>query len=66
MDNYSDPNPELAVAKSSLKPVKYQWLGAICPICNKEYRYRSDYKPVTCGWFDCIQEANKRGLLPRG
>lgn len=44
-------------------PNKLEWLTETCPICGKEYQYREDYKPKTCGKFDCLAEANKRGLL---
>ena len=35
---------------------KQEWLKARCPICDKEYEYLPEYKPATCGNFDCIYE----------
>jgi len=32
------------------------WLKARCPICRKEYEYTPDYKPSTCGDFDCLHK----------
>ena len=43
--------------------MKKNWFKAICPICGKEYEYLKGYKPKTCSKFDCLQEANKRGLF---
>jgi len=40
-----------------------KWARSNCPICGREYPHKVDYMPVTCGRFDCLQEANKRGLL---
>jgi len=40
-----------------------QWLKATCPICGKEYEHLSNYKPKTCGKFECLQKANKQGIL---
>lgn len=38
------------------------WIKAICPICGKEYEYLlEDYKPKTCGKFNCLQKFQKRG-----
>ncbi len=42
-----------------------QWVKDRCPICGKEYEYLPKYKPATCGKHACIQEANRRGLLPK-
>jgi len=42
---------------------KRVWLKTNCPICGKEYEYLSDYKPKTCGKFECIQKAHQRGLV---
>ncbi len=42
------------------------WEKTTCPICNREYQFQGAiYKPTTCGDFDCLQEARKRGLLPK-
>ena len=47
-----------------------EWLKGTCPICGKTFEYLLTYDhqlrphtPITCGKFDCLQEANKRGLL---
>ncbi len=44
-------------------PKQLDFLRAICPICNKQYVYMSAFKPVTCGKYDCVHEAHKRGLI---
>lgn len=51
-----------------------QWLKARCLICGKEYEYLSDFKPSTCGKYDCLQKmelrrdraisAEKTGTIP--
>ena len=40
------------------------WVRSDCPICGRGYPHKRGYDPITCGNFDCLQEANKRGLLP--
>lgn len=30
------------------------WLKARCPICGREYKHLEEYKPKTCGAFDCL------------
>jgi len=45
--------------------MKKIWVKSRCPICGKEYEHTEDYKPPTCSKFDCIFEANKRGLLKK-
>ena len=40
-----------------------QFLKATCPICNKEYVYLVQFKPVTCQRLECVEEADKRGLI---
>ena len=43
-----------------------EWDKAHCPICGQEYSFIANiYKPVTCGRFTCLQEAIKRGILPK-
>jgi len=44
---------------------KSEWTRSECPICGRGYPHKIDYKPVTCGHFDCLQEAKKRGLLDK-
>ena len=39
------------------------WTRSNCPICGRSYPHKEGYKPITCGKFDCLQEANRRGLL---
>ena len=41
---------------------KRVWHKAVCPICGEGYQYL-DYKPATCGKFQCLQAALRRGLL---
>lgn len=41
------------------------WTRSNCPICGEGFPHKKDYKPVTCGKFNCLQEANARGMLPR-
>lgn len=41
----------------------YGWVLSRCPVCGKQYPHKEDYKPVTCGKFDCLHEAKRRGLL---
>lgn len=45
--------------------MKKQWLRTTCPICGKEYEYLPNYKPSTCGKFDCLKQANKQGLTKK-
>jgi endogenous inhibitor of DNA gyrase (YacG/DUF329 family) len=45
--------------------MKKEWLKATCPVCGKEYEYRSDFKPSTCGQFECLKEAFKKGILKK-
>lgn len=44
-------------------PKLLDWLWEICPICRKRYCYLVAFKPVTCGKYDCVHEAHKRGLI---
>jgi hypothetical protein len=39
------------------------WIKSQCKICGKTFEHLSKYQPVTCGKYDCLQEANKRNLL---
>jgi len=41
------------------------WARSYCPICGREYPHKEDYTPVTCGKFECLQEANRRGMFPK-
>ena len=36
-----------------------EWTRSDCPICGRSYPHRVGYKPLTCGKFECLQEANK-------
>ena len=45
--------------------MKKEWTKSKCPICGEEYDHTTDYKPATCGNHACLQEANRRGLLPK-
>ncbi len=40
-----------------------QWMRSDCPICGQSFPHKIGYTPVTCGRFDCLQEAKRRGLL---
>jgi hypothetical protein len=42
---------------------KRLFLHAMCPICNKDYIYLVQFKPVTCQRLECVYEADKRGLI---
>lgn len=42
---------------------KDEWARSNCPICDREYPHKVDYTPVTCGDLECLQEANRRGML---
>ena len=33
-----------------------KWLKTRCPICGREYEHPEDYKPKTCGDYDCIRK----------
>lgn len=33
---------------------KIDWQQAKCPYCREQYFYTPDYKPTTCGKFDCV------------
>lgn len=37
-----------------------KWTRSKCPICKRGYPHKVDYKPVTCGKFECLQEAMRR------
>ncbi len=39
------------------------WERSNCPICHRDYPHKKGFTPVTCGQFDCLQEANRRQLL---
>ena len=39
------------------------WVRSDCPICGREFPHRRGYTPRTCGSYDCLQAANRRGLL---
>jgi len=41
-----------------------EWTRSSCPICGRGYPHKRGYKPVTCGRYDCLHEANQRGMLP--
>ena len=43
--------------------MKRIWVKSKCPICGKEYEHLIDYKPKTCGRFECLREVHKRGML---
>lgn len=45
--------------------MKKVWIKARCKICGKEFDCTQDYIPTTCGKFDCLAEANKRGLFKK-
>ena len=54
----STPNVK---SKPDYLPDKLDWMTAICPICGKKYPQLPDYKPSTCGVFECVYSiANKR------
>ena len=36
--------------------ISIKWLKAKCPICEQEYEHTEDYKPKTCGDWDCIHK----------
>ena len=40
------------------------WMRSDCPICGQSFPHKKGYQPMTCGRFDCLQEANRRGMLP--
>ena len=44
---------------------KIVWIKKKCQICGKEFDCIKgrEGELVTCGKFDCLQQANKRGLL---
>lgn len=42
------------------------WLTAVCPVCKRKYPYLKDYKPGTCGRFECIYELAMRQLKREG
>lgn len=44
-------------------PKQLNWQKATCPICNEEYVYLPVFKPKTCGKYNCVYEAHKRGLI---
>lgn len=50
---------ELAAALQGAKT----WTRSICPICGRSYPHLLEYQPITCGRFDCLQDANKKGLF---
>ncbi|KKL51268.1 hypothetical protein LCGC14_2297170 [marine sediment metagenome] len=33
-----------------------------CPICGQDFPHLRGKKPVCCGRYDCLHEANRRGL----
>lgn len=50
------------VQKGNTMPKK-EWIKARCQICSKVFEHTTDYTPITCGRFDCLSEANKKGLF---
>ena len=40
-----------------------RWTRSICPICGHSFPHKPEYKPVTCGKFNCLQVAYLRGML---
>ncbi len=44
---------------------KKDFLTATCPICSKEYVYLPIFKPVTCTKIECVEEADRRGLITK-
>ena len=43
-----------------------KWLKGQCPICGEEYQYLPDYKPMTCGKFECLSAmAMEKSIEPK-
>lgn len=40
-----------------------KWQRAICPICEREYLFHPEYKPMTCLQMDCVKEMRHRHIV---
>ena len=38
------------------------WARSNCPVCGRSFPHKKDYTPKTCGAFDCLHEAIRRGV----
>jgi len=64
--NKPDYLPKILKQAKVTRPKKREWLKAFCPFCGKEYEYLPDYKPKTCGMFECLYAMANNILKKRG